>query len=200
MVSRRQFCGGITTCLGLAVVACAPTSSPIETGPLGPGSPGDGVDGPPSGGGDDASLDIDASSGVDASTHADAGIHADAGASPDAMSAATCPSSGATDVGAASTFTLNTPVYHSSGNFFVVRDSNGLYALSSRCTHQGVTVQTSGGQFYCPAHGATFTYNGAVTGGPTSTALPHYAMCTLANGHVAVVTSQTVSASQRLVA
>ncbi len=89
-------------------------------------------------------------------------------------------------------------MYISSGNFFVVRDSGGLYALTARCTHQGVTVQVDSGQFYCPAHGATFDYDGNVLGGPTSTNLVHYAMCTLANGHVGVNKSQTVSQSQRL--
>jgi len=84
--------------------------------------------------------------------------------------------------------------------FFVMRDANGLYALTARCTHEGVTVQDTGSQYYCPSHGARFTYNGAVISGPTSTPLKHYAMCTLPNGHVGVQTSITVSASTRLVA
>ena len=47
---------------------------------------------------------------------------------------------------------------------FIVRDANGLYALTSRCPHQGVTLsaQTSTSKFHCNAHGADFTFNGAV--------------------------------------
>ncbi|MEO8840966.1 MAG: Rieske (2Fe-2S) protein [Kofleriaceae bacterium] len=103
-----------------------------------------------------------------------------------------------TDVGAPATFTLNTPVYVASGRFFVVRDSGGLFAVSARCTHQGVTVAISGSQYRCPAHGATFMFNGTVTGGPATTSLVHFSMCTLANGHVGVSTTTTVPASTRL--
>ena len=111
---------------------------------------------------------------------------------------ATCPATGVTDVGAASAFALNQPKYFSSGNFFVVRDSGGLYALTARCTHQGVTVEDDGSEFACPAHGATFDYNGTVTGGPTFTNLVHYEMCLIGNGHVGVVKSKTVAQSDRL--
>ena len=116
---------------------------------------------------------------------------------PGSGSGATC-GTGATDVGTASTFVLNKPVYFSSGNFFVVRDSGGLYALTARCTHQGVTVQAQTSQFYCNGHGGTFDFNGNPTGGPVFSPLVHYAMCTLANGHVGVNKSQTVAQSQRL--
>ena len=54
--------------------------------------------------------------------------------------------------------------------------SGGYIAVSQACTHQGVTVQYvgSGHQFYCPSHGATFSENGAVTGGPAGNALKQY--------------------------
>ncbi len=124
----------------------------------------------------------------------------DAGMTTDASSMATCPTSGVTDVGAATTFVANKPTYFSSGNFFVCRDSGGLYALTARCTHDGVTIQAETSDFFCPAHGATFDFDGNVTGGPAFTNLVHYAMCTMSNGHVGVIKSQTVSQSQRLVA
>ncbi|HEX7700077.1 MAG TPA: Rieske (2Fe-2S) protein [Kofleriaceae bacterium] len=116
---------------------------------------------------------------------------------PDAGSgSATCGTG--TDVGAPTAFVLNTPMYFSSGKFFVVRDSGGLFAVSARCTHQGVTILVSGSQYRCPSHGATFMFNGTVTGGPTSTSLVHFSMCTLANGHVGVMAGTTVPASTRL--
>jgi nitrite reductase/ring-hydroxylating ferredoxin subunit len=104
---------------------------------------------------------------------------------------------GAIDVGAPTTFVTNKPVYFASGNFFVVRDSGGLYALTARCTHEGATTVVSGSDFFCPRHGAQFDFDGNVVSGPVSTGLRHFAMCMLANGHVGVNTSQVVTQSQR---
>lgn len=178
VVTRRGFCGGVASCLGLAIAGCTDgDTSVVQTGGL------SGPDGEHSGSG----------SGSGSGT-IDAGVPGDGG------TAATCPSTGATDVGSPSAFVLNKPVYFSSGNFFVVRDSGGLYALTARCTHQGVTVEALTSEFYCPAHGATFDFDGTVTGGPALTNLVHYEMCMLSNGHVGVVKSQTVSQSQRLMA
>src|SRR6478672_6634770 len=156
--SRRAFCGGVAACGGaIAIASCIDGSTGVvQTGPLGgpEGSNGQGPDG-----------------GVNPPPD---GSHPP----PDAGSTATCPSTGVTDVGTPSSFTTNSPVYHSSGNFFVVRDSGGLYALTARCTHEGATCVVSQGEFYCPRHGATFDYNGGVLGGPVFTGLVHYAMCT----------------------
>ena len=116
-------------------------------------------------------------------------------AKPDA-SGATCTTG--TDVGAASAFVANTPKYFSAGNFFVVRDAGGLYALSARCTHEGATTIVQGSDFYCPRHGAQFTFNGDVVSGPVVTGLVHYGMCMLPNGHVAVNTAMSVPKTQRL--
>ncbi len=154
ILTRRHFCEGLASCLGLAALASCSDSS---------------------------------STSPDASTHP-----------PDGSGGGTCSASGVMDVGVGSMFMTSKPVYVSSGNLFVVRDSGGLYALSARCTHQGATVVVSGNDFYCPRHGAQFDFNGNVVGGPVVTGLVHYAMCTLANGHVGVNTSQTVPISQRL--
>src|SRR5262249_47399953 len=99
-----------------------------------------------------------------------------------------------------SSFMMNTPVYVSTGRFFVVRDAGGLYALTAKCTHEGVICVVSGGGFVCNRHGAEFTFDGAVTMGPAIFPLVHYGMCTLAGGHVGVQTTMTVAASTRLMA
>ncbi len=102
------------------------------------------------------------------------------------------------DVGEGSTFTTDNPQYFSSGNFFVVRDAMGLYAMSASCTHAGATIEVQSPGFYCPRHGATFDIDGNATGGPAFTALPHYSMCIMSNGHVGVDTSKKVAQSTRL--
>ena len=121
----------------------------------------------------------------------------DAAVAPDAPAAGGC-ATGGIDVGLPTVFLVGKPVYFSAQRMFVVRDSGGLYALTARCTHQGVTIAVSGTRFACPAHGATFDFTGGVLGGPTSTPLVHYAMCTLPNGHVGVTIGTTVPKTTRL--
>jgi nitrite reductase/ring-hydroxylating ferredoxin subunit len=180
-LTRRQVCTGVAGCVGIAAVASCidGSTSVVQTGALGgPEGSGSGSNNPDGG-----------MPPIDSSSHM-----------ADAASGATCPSTGATDVGAPSTFVNNTPQYFSSLNAFVVRDSGGLYAVTARCTHEGATCIVDTGEFYCPRHGATFDFNGNVLGGPVFQGLVHYAMCTLSNGHVGVIRSQTVAKTQRLVA
>ena len=152
-ISRRQMCGGLAGCIGLAALANCTTDS--------------------------------------------SNAQPDAATTPDASTGGAC-TTGAIDVGAATGFVTNQPKYFSSGNFFVVRDSGGLYALTARCTHEGATTVVQGSDFYCPRHGAQFDFNGNIVSGPVVTGLVHYEMCMLANGHVGVNTSKTVAKSQRL--
>ena len=177
-LSRRNFCG--LACAGVALVGCTNGLGAVQTGPLGPGDEG---------------ATPDAPNGVN--PDAGAGVDAHAGGADAAMSGVACTGT-TTDVGAASTYLLNKPILH--GSFFVVRDAGGLYAVSAKCTHEGALMQVSGSDYYCPRHGAQFTFDGTIVSGPVSTGLVHYAMCNLANGNIGVETSLTVAKSQRLVA
>ena len=54
---------------------------------------------------------------------------------------------------------------------FVVRSSEGFYAMSSVCTHLGCMVQhqkqeNATEKFFCPCHGSRFDIEGEVVGGP----------------------------------
>jgi cytochrome b6-f complex iron-sulfur subunit len=177
VVTRREFCAFAGAIVAASCTGSGPAA--IQTGGL-------------SGGGDDDSPS-DAPSGAPDAPEG-------SGSGSGSAQAATCPATGATDVGAPTTFTTGTPVYFSSGKYFVVRDSGGLYAMTAVCTHEGATCEYESAQtdIYCPRHGATFSLTGAVTQGPATKALNHYAMCTLSNGHVGVISSQTVSATTRL--
>jgi Rieske Fe-S protein len=152
-LSRRQFCGTVAGCVGLAALA--------SCGGGGGGSP-------------------------------------DATTVTDGTANGVCPATGAIDVGPPSMFVAGTPVYFQSGNFWVVRDANGLYALTARCTHEGATTVVRAGDFYCPRHGSLFTFDGAVVRGPATRPLTHFAMCTTASGNVGVQTTVTVAADVRL--
>lgn len=141
-----------------------------------------------------AALPNDNDAGDDGGTGDEGGTDGGDAAS-DAMSM--CPAN-ARDTGKKpSDFVAGKPVYFQSIIGFVVRDANGLYALTAVCTHQGCTIASSGGGFSCPCHGAGFDINGAVTAGPARTPLKHYALCLSANGTVAVDTRTTVAAATR---
>jgi nitrite reductase/ring-hydroxylating ferredoxin subunit len=206
-ISRRDFCA-LAGCVGLIATGCTESHTrPVGTGALGetPDAPKGEPDAPL----EQADASVADASVADASTnHTDAASghidassgHADAASPPDASppdAGATCASS-FTDVGAASSFTTGSPTLFSSGRYFVVRDSGGLYAVSSICTHQGAALTNDGSEFYCPRHGATFDYDGNILGGPVSIPLVHYAMCLMSNGDVGVDPSQQVSKTTRL--
>ncbi len=119
-------------------------------------------------------------------------------ATPDAPQTGPTCGTGALDVGAANTYVVGTPKFFSSGTLFVIRDANGLFALTASCTHEGKTCDIQGTRIHCPRHNALFTFDGAVISGPVSQPLKHYAMCTLANGNVGVLKTMTVPAATRL--
>jgi Rieske Fe-S protein len=95
-------------------------------------------------------------------------------------------------------FALNTATYFSSQDLFVCRDANGLFAITSLCSHAGCTIsfRTSSDSFHCPCHGAAFNLDGDSTNGFAP--LDHYAVCIASDGSVSVDVNTTVSASTRL--
>ena len=54
----------------------------------------------------------------------------------------------------------------------VFRDGEGVYAISSICTHLGCIVKPVENGFSCPCHGSTFGRDGSVTKGPAPQPLP----------------------------
>ena len=54
----------------------------------------------------------------------------------------------------------------------VFRDAEGVYAVSTICTHLGCVVKPNTEGFECPCHGSKFASDGTVTRGPAPRALP----------------------------
>ncbi len=52
------------------------------------------------------------------------------------------------------------------------RDSGGVFAISTVCTHLGCIIKPTAEGFECPCHGSRFTANGEVSKGPAPRALP----------------------------
>ncbi|MCA9673734.1 MAG: Rieske (2Fe-2S) protein [Myxococcales bacterium] len=184
-LDRRSFCRAfaVGAAGAMALSACAEDGDAVQTGPVG-SEPPDQV-GPDAG--DPNSPDAGHVTTPDAApTPIDA-----------APSGPTC-GTGAVDVGAPTSFASGTATLISASSVFIVRDAGGLYAVSSRCTHENATNGVSSGRFRCPRHGALFNFDGSIISGPVSQPLKHYALCTMSNGHVGVDKSQVVSTSTRL--
>jgi Rieske Fe-S protein len=54
------------------------------------------------------------------------------------------------------------------------RDAEGVYAVSTVCTHLGCIVKPSTEGFECPCHGSRFRSDGSVTKGPAPKPLPWF--------------------------
>lgn len=82
---------------------------------------------------------------------------------------------------------------------FVCSDGNGIYAMTSVCTHQGCDVSfvNAGAGFACPCHGSKYDFNGAVTMGPAPDPLKHFAVCVDQSGNAWVDTNKVVPANTR---
>jgi Rieske Fe-S protein len=115
----------------------------------------------------------------------------------------TCPGGVYNTKMAPAAFKLDYMIYFGSQDAFVCRDGNGLFTLSSICTHSGCTMSASqqGGanvHLHCPCHGATFNLEGQATFGPVFGTLDHYLTCIGADGNVAFDVGTTVSNNARV--
>lgn len=54
----------------------------------------------------------------------------------------------------------------------VFRDEEGVYAISTICTHLGCVVRVAPEGFECPCHGSRFAADGSVLKGPAPKPLP----------------------------
>jgi Rieske Fe-S protein len=89
--------------------------------------------------------------------------------------------------------------YRRLGNFFLVADARGIYAVSSVCTHAGCSVRAAGGAFECPCHGSAFDLGGVVTAGPAKLPLKHFEVReSTPGGPLLVDLGKTVAADARI--
>jgi len=71
--------------------------------------------------------------------------------------------------------------------FFIVRNGDQLFALSSICTHRRCKLETEPDHsFYCKCHGSTFDPSGRVTRGPARRNLPLLHLETSSEGRLLV--------------
>jgi Rieske Fe-S protein len=84
----------------------------------------------------------------------------------------------------------------------IARDSQGVYAMTLTCTHQGCDMSFDGqvlpSGIFCGCHGSKFDANGNVVRGPANAPLEHFAVSADAQGNLTVHGGTTVSPSTRL--
>ncbi len=69
---------------------------------------------------------------------------------------------------------------------FIFADNDGLYAVSSVCTHLGCIVNAVEWGFQCPCHGSKFNKAGRVISGPAPRSLPWFEISRHVDGNLVV--------------
>jgi cytochrome b6-f complex iron-sulfur subunit len=82
----------------------------------------------------------------------------------------------------------------------VFRDAEGVYAVSTVCTHLGCIVKAEGGGFGCPCHGSRFALDGSVAKGPAPKALPWLSVSAIGGDTFLIDEGTTVPAGKKVAA
>jgi cytochrome b6-f complex iron-sulfur subunit len=80
---------------------------------------------------------------------------------------------------------------------FISADTDGLYAISSECTHLGCIVHATEDGFQCPCHGSKFNKNGKVTDGPAPRNLPWLKIDRHMDGNLVVDAAREIKAGTK---
>jgi len=80
---------------------------------------------------------------------------------------------------------------------FVFAEKDGLYAISSVCTHLGCIVHADEGGFQCPCHGSKFNESGEVVSGPAPRSLPWLEVSRHVDGSIVVDAAREIKAGTK---
>ena len=69
---------------------------------------------------------------------------------------------------------------------FILRNHEGVRAISAVCTHLGCVLKWAENEFHCPCHGSRFDDTGQVLSGPAPSPLPWYRMDLAFDGQLQV--------------
>lgn len=80
----------------------------------------------------------------------------------------------------------------------VFKDAEGVYAVSTICTHLGCVVKSEANGFACPCHGSRFAADGKVVKGPAPKALPWLAVTAAGADTFLIDASTTVPTGKKV--
>lgn len=80
---------------------------------------------------------------------------------------------------------------------FIFADEDGLYAISSVCTHLGCIVYQTEWGFQCPCHGSQYNRDGKVIAGPAPRNLPWLEVSRHVDGNLVVDAGREVKAGTK---
>ena len=101
------------------------------------------------------------------------------------------------DIGVAEDYPVGTIKPWPAEKIIIFSDKDGIYAISTRCTHLGCTLKFNNNKATCPCHGAMFTMDGIVLKGPAKQNLPWFEIQQGQAGHLYVDKSKTVPAGTK---
>ncbi len=103
-------------------------------------------------------------------------------------------------VGTPDDYPVNSVTFIQDQQVYIVRVSEGIYAVSAVCTHLGCITQwnTQDDLIECPCHGSKFQRNGTKVAGPAPRPLPHFAIRLTPDGQLLVDKLDIVKPSQVL--
>jgi nitrite reductase/ring-hydroxylating ferredoxin subunit len=102
------------------------------------------------------------------------------------------------DVGVPADFPPGSATFLADQRLFVFNQADGLYVISSVCTHLGCNVKRGLSGFACPCHGSQFDDNGRVVQGPAPKPLQWYSLSLSPRGRLVVNLDQPVTPEFRV--
>jgi cytochrome b6-f complex iron-sulfur subunit len=101
-------------------------------------------------------------------------------------------------IGNPSDFPAGSATFLPDRRLFVFNSADGLFCISSICTHLGCNVRHAGTGFECPCHGSRYDENGRVISGPAPKALAWYSLTLSPREQLMVDLDQRVGPEFRL--
>jgi nitrite reductase/ring-hydroxylating ferredoxin subunit len=96
------------------------------------------------------------------------------------------------------TYRRGTAIFIPEVKAWLIRDEDGLYAVSAICTHLGCNVSGEEDRFVCPCHGSEYDLSGRVLQGPATSSLPHFELRLSEDGRIIIDRRNEVLPSSRL--
>jgi nitrite reductase/ring-hydroxylating ferredoxin subunit len=102
-------------------------------------------------------------------------------------------------IGRPEAYPLGTVAHLADAGAWLFHDSEGLYAISTVCTHLGcIAKRNEDGSFLCPCHGSAFEGDGAVVGGPAPKGLNWLEITVSPDGQLQIDKTKSVEKGTRI--